>query len=115
MSTADEARDQLSHDMGDFFERVTTAAGTTSTVVADPLQDFEDDKFGTRQGTVFIKGGQASGPVTNEERGMNFPGAKVAATITVKWAFTAMASGLTRKKSPPLFALVTLETIRRLF
>lgn len=91
MATDIEARDQLSRDMFDRFSSATTAiSGTNLLLVDDRLLDEDDDIFITRQGTVWIDGGQTSGPVADEERAIL---SKSGNTLTMRRAFSVTLPG----------------------
>lgn len=88
-----DARRELSKDLGDYYFQTTTGAGTTATVVSAPLTEQDVDDFVTKPSTVYIVGGQTNGPSSDEERRIAEEGL-VTDTITVRRAFSAMATGL---------------------
>lgn len=80
MATAKEARDQLSHDIGDDLEgrlSVTTSSnGTTTTVVSDEFLDFNDDELDTERMTLLSE----DGPNIDEERKVSLSDSTATAT-----------------------------------
>jgi hypothetical protein len=88
-----DARRQLSEDVGDYFVSTTTGAGTTLTVVDTRLSEEDNDDFVTKPSTVSIVGAQAGGPASDEERRIAEDGL-TASTLTVRRAFSVMASGI---------------------
>jgi len=92
MATAQQARAQLSKDLGDYFASITTsAAGGATTLVDTRLTDEDDDEFVTKRATLWILGGQTGGPTSDEERGLS---SKSGATATMKrgWSVTVQGS-----------------------
>jgi hypothetical protein len=81
--TVKSARRQLAEDLGDYFVSTTTSDGAASgdTLVDDALKEQNDDRFITKQTSVWIEGGQSNGPTSDQERGLA-DGTKVSDTIT---------------------------------
>ncbi len=62
MAAAIDLRTQVSKDMGDFFSSTTTATGSTSTLVDDKLNNFDDGLFIVKFNTsILMTGGAQSG------------------------------------------------------
>lgn len=91
--TLKDARRELSKDVGDFF--VSTAeSGTTTLAITDArLSEEDNDDFVTKPSTVFVVGAQTGGPSTDEERRIADDGLS-ASVLTVRRAFSALASGV---------------------
>lgn len=82
MATVQSARKRLSQDLGDEFNSTTTAtAGAPNQLKDDRLKDYDDDRFVTRQSTIWIAGGQTGGPANDEERGINTKSSDVLTTF----------------------------------
>lgn len=94
MATAQEARRQLMADIGDpgegRFQFTTSAAGTSTSIVADEFLDFDADNLRTEQMTIL----GLESPVAGEERRVT---ALATNTATLSRALTggAMGSGKT--------------------
>lgn len=86
MATVQEARDQLSHDLGDDLEgRIfikLTDNGTALTAKSDEFLDFDDDELDTERMTLLARTGSNS--ATGQERKASLVGD----TATVTRAFT---------------------------
>ncbi len=84
MATDIEARDQLSHDVGDYFKSATTSNAADGGEIIDTRLSEEADKtFVTDRTWIWIEGGQTSGPASNEERRTVFPDGLVTSTLSV--------------------------------
>lgn len=90
MATAQEARRQLSDDLGDYFVSTTTGAAADAKDLIDAaLLEQNNDEFPTKQATAFIKGGQVGGPVGDEERAIDTL-TSLSSKLTMKRAFSVL-------------------------